>query len=150
MCGLVGIINKKDDSRSLFESRRIKDSFVKMTKTANTRGGHSTGFAIIQRDGDYLLCKRNLDAYSFFLQKSVLNALDFIDVNETSAIIGHTRYSTQGSPENNENNHPIRANNTIGTHNGSVWNDDELFEKFGLERFAEVDSEVLFRLLKKE
>ena len=146
MCGLVGIINKKDDSRSMFDGLKIRDSFVMMTKTANTRGGHSTGFAIIQRNGDYLLCKRNQDAYSFFLQSSVLNALDFIDVNETSAIIGHTRYSTKGTPENNENNHPIRANNTIGTHNGSVWNDDELFEKFGLERYAEVDSEVLFRL----
>ena len=146
MCGLVGIINKRDDSRTMFEGRKIRDSFIKMTKTANTRGGHSTGFAIIQRDGDYLLCKRDKNAYNFFLQKSVLNALDFIDHNETSAIIGHTRYSTQGSPKNNENNHPIRANNTIGTHNGSVWNDDELFHKFGLERFAEVDSEVLFRL----
>ena len=146
MCGLVGIINKKDGSREVFDGHRMKRSFIDMTKTANTRGGHSTGFAIIQRDGDYLLCKRNQDAYTFFNQKSVLSALDFVDINDTSAIIGHTRYSTQGSPENNENNHPIRANNTIGTHNGSVWNDDELFDKFGLDRFAEVDSEVLFRL----
>ena len=70
MCGLVGIINKKDDSRSMFDGLKIRDSFVMMTKTANTRGGHSTGFAIVQRDGDYLLCKRNQDAYSFFLQSS--------------------------------------------------------------------------------
>jgi amidophosphoribosyltransferase len=145
MCGLVGIINKKDDSRTMFENRQIRDSFIDMTKTANSRGGHSTGFAIVQRDGDYLLIKRNKNAFLFFLEESVQNALDFID-NGTSAIIGHTRYSTQGSPKFNENNHPIRANNTIGTHNGSVWNDDELFDKFGLERFAEVDSEVLFRL----
>ena len=146
MCGLVGIISKKDDSRTMFEGHKMVSSFVEMTKSANTRGGHSTGFAIIQRDGDYLLCKRDKDAYRFFLDRSVLNALEFVDHKDTSAIIGHTRYSTQGSPKNNENNHPIRANNTIGTHNGSVWNDDELFEKFGLDRFAEVDSEVLFRL----
>tara|TARA_R110000744_G_C19307766_1_gene556406 strand:- start:258 stop:1238 length:981 start_codon:yes stop_codon:yes gene_type:complete len=146
MCGLVGIINKKDNNRGTFDNLKMRDSFIKMTKCANSRGGHSTGFAIIQRDGDYLLCKRNKDAFNFFNDEQVKNALDYISIDETSAIIGHTRYSTQGSPENNENNHPIRTNNTIGTHNGSVWNDSELFEKFGLERFAEVDSEVLFRL----
>jgi len=145
MCGLVGIINKKDDSRTMFENHQIKESFIKMTKKANSRGGHSTGFVLVQRDGNYILVKRNMNAHSFFLESSVQNALDFID-NDTSAIIGHTRFSTQGNPRYNENNHPIRTNQIIGTHNGSVYNDDELFHKFDLERFAEVDSEVLFRL----
>jgi len=34
----------------------------------------------------------------------------------------------------------------IGTHNGTIYNADYLFRRFKLRRFAQVDSELLFRL----
>jgi glutamine phosphoribosylpyrophosphate amidotransferase len=34
----------------------------------------------------------------------------------------------------------------IGTHNGTIYNADYLFRRWKLRRFAEVDSEILFRL----
>ncbi|MGL6267766.1 MAG: hypothetical protein ACRC2O_07555 [Chitinophagaceae bacterium] len=34
----------------------------------------------------------------------------------------------------------------IGTHNGTIYNADYLFRRLGLPRYAEVDSELLFRL----
>ncbi len=34
----------------------------------------------------------------------------------------------------------------IGTHNGTLYNADYLFRRLGLPRFAEVDSELIFRL----
>lgn len=34
----------------------------------------------------------------------------------------------------------------IGAHNGTIYNADYLFRCFKLRRFAEVDSEILFRL----
>jgi len=40
----------------------------------------------------------------------------------------------------------IRAGGTIGTHNGTIYNADYLFRRFKLPRFAQVDSELLFRL----
>ena len=58
--------------------------------------------------------------------------------------MGHTRYATLGSPSINSNNHPIRTGNTIGTHNGSIYNHKELFQKYNMTRFAQVDSEAIF------
>ena len=46
----------------------------------------------------------------------------------------------------NENNHPIRAGNILGTHSGTIYNANYLFRRFKLRRFADVDSELLFRL----
>ncbi len=46
----------------------------------------------------------------------------------------------------NENNHPIRAGDILGAHNGTIYNANTLFRRFKLHRFAEVDSELLFRL----
>jgi glucosamine 6-phosphate synthetase-like amidotransferase/phosphosugar isomerase protein len=57
-----------------------------------------------------------------------------------------TRWRTRGNEFNNRNNHPIRAGIVIGTHNGTIYNADYLFRRLGLPRYAEVDSELIFRL----
>jgi glutamine phosphoribosylpyrophosphate amidotransferase len=46
----------------------------------------------------------------------------------------------------NRNNHPISAREVLGTHNGTIYNADYLFQPLKLRRLAEVDSEILFRL----
>ena len=60
--------------------------------------------------------------------------------------MGHTRWRTRGDERNNRNNHPIRAGQVIGTHNGTLYNADALFRRWRLPRHAEVDSELIFRL----
>ena len=52
----------------------------------------------------------------------------------------------RGGERINRNNHPIRAGDVIGTHNGTIYNADYLFRRFKLPRFAQVDSELLFCL----
>ena len=61
----------------------------------------------------------------------------------------HTRWWTQGSPTNNNNNHPIQVANIVGVHNGGIYNDDELFTEMGIaeRRIAQVDSEAIFATL---
>ena len=59
----------------------------------------------------------------------------------------HTRFATQGSPENPANNHPIVTGRITGTHNGTLSNDDALFDLLNRQRIAEVDSEAIFALL---
>ena len=59
----------------------------------------------------------------------------------------HTRYATQGSPENPVNNHPIVTGRITGTHNGTLSNDDALFDLLGSQRIGEVDSEAIFAVL---
>ncbi len=55
-------------------------------------------------------------------------------------------WRTRGSETNSRNNHPIRAGAILGTHNGTIYNADHLFGRLRLPRFAEVDSEIIFRL----
>lgn len=62
------------------------------------------------------------------------------------SIIGHCRFPTKGSERVNANNHPIVVNNIVGVHNGTISNDDELFQKYALSRIAQVDTEAIFQL----
>ena len=144
MCGLTGVILKQGD-RSENDLSSIVDGFKKMLIAANTRGGHATGFALIDKFGGYILVKRPLNSYDFFKDTISHEALDLV-FEDTTCILGHTRYATLGKPEKNRNNHPIRTGNTIGTHNGSIHNHKELFKKYNMERYADVDSEAIFRL----
>lgn len=67
--------------------------------------------------------------------------------DHATALIGHNRWRTVGSVQNNANNHPVAMPGMLafGTHYGGVLHADEFFRRFRLPRAAEVDSEVLFR-----
>ena len=145
MCGLAGVIIK-DKNRSAGRMADIQNLVSELLVAAEVRGNHASGMAIVDRTGEYLIHKRPMSATVMTKTDDYNAALDLVDEN-TGAVIGHTRFATQGSPKVNKNNHPIRAGNVIGAHNGWVSNDDELFEKYNLKRFAEVDSEVLFRMI---
>lgn len=68
---------------------------------------------------------------------------------DLSTVLGHCRLKTKGEATNNANNHPIICSNVVGIHNGVIYNDDILFDKFGKElvRIGEVDSEIIFSLI---
>ena len=144
MCGLAGIILKEKE-RDNATLKGVANSFVGMLKEANMRGGHATGFALIDKYGEYIICKKPKDAYDFFVDEEVQTHIDLV-YDGVTCMMGHTRYATLGAPEINKNNHPIRTGNTIGTHNGSISNHKELFNKYAMERYAQVDSEAIFRL----
>lgn len=84
-------------------------------------------------------------AHELVYEKPFQELLAQVD-NETTILMGHTRWRTRGNEFNNRNNHPIRAGIVIGTHNGTIYNADYLFRRLGLPRYAEVDSELIFRL----
>ena len=84
-------------------------------------------------------------AQELVYEKQFRELLGQVD-NETTILMGHTRWRTRGNEFNNRNNHPIRAGIVIGTHNGTIYNADYLFRRLGLPRYAEVDSELIFRL----
>lgn len=67
--------------------------------------------------------------------------------DSTTWLAGHTRWPTQGSHLDNRNNQPMLVGkHLIGTHNGDITNADALFKLLNLPRFAEVDSEIIFRM----
>ncbi len=153
MCGLAGIIlgNKK---RTEDDFEWIKETMTSLLIRSQARGPHATGIAIIRRDGSYQLLKRPLPAEEFVEMEEYQDVMAGLPVrlgrdNEVTIIMGHTRYRTVGTEKRSKNNHPIRAGRIIGTHNGTIYNTAHIAKMYGLNRFADVDSEVLFRVANK-
>ena len=144
MCGQVGIILGEKRRRAC-ERGYLADLFTQLLLASERRGPHATGVAWLKRDGSHRLFKRPVPASKFVFDKAYSEVLSDID-GRTTLIMGHTRWRTRGHEKVSGNNHPIRSGNIIGTHNGTIYNANNLFRRFRLQRFAEVDSELLFRL----
>ncbi len=144
MCGQAGIILGRKRRRAE-ERDYLAWLFTELLVMSERRGPHATGVAWLNRDGDHQLFKRPVRATQFVTDKAFHEILAGVD-NRTTLVLGHTRWRTRGDEQVNENNHPIRAGDILGTHNGTIYNANTLFRRFKLRRFAEVDSELLCRL----
>jgi len=142
--GLAAVIFGKKRRRAE-ERDHLAWLFTPLLVLSESRGPHATGVAWLNRDGEHRLFKRPARAGQFVTDKAYQEVLSGID-NRTTILLGHTRWRTRGDERVNRNNHPIRAGDIIGTHNGTIYNADYLFRRFKLRRFAQVDSELLFRL----
>ncbi len=147
MCGLAGVIFGKKRRRAE-EREYLAWLFTRLLVMSECRGPHATGVAWLNRDGEHRLFKRPVPAGQFVTDKAFQEVLAGMD-NRATLLVGHTRWRTRGDERINRNNHPIRAGDVIGTHNGTIYNADRLFRRLRLRRFAEVDSELLFRLAHK-
>ena len=76
MCGLAGVILKQKD-RDKEALNRVSNSFSYMLTEANIRGGHATGFALIDKHGDYVICKKPKEAKEFFRKLKQMSKEDF-------------------------------------------------------------------------
>ncbi len=144
MCGQAGIILGQKRRRAE-ERDYLAWLFTELLVMSERRGPHATGVAWLNRDGDHQLFKRPVRATQFVTDKAFHEVLAGVD-NRTTLVLGHTRWRTRGDEQVNGNNHPIRAGDILGTHNGTIYNANTLFRRFKLRRFAEVDSELLCRL----
>lgn len=141
MCGIAGFcLNpaEKLDAREL--SMCLLDRIIE-------RGEHATGAAWVFND-------KERKKSSIAISKAPVPAdkfepyLDKMGKGVRRAIL-HTRWATQGSPQNNLNNHPILSGRIVGVHNGHLSNDDAIFKTVRAERHGQVDSEAAFALLDK-
>lgn len=69
--------------------------------------------------------------------------MDLPDFSETDVLVGHTRNSTAGNPEDNRENHPHIYKNWIVVHNGVIDNVDELYHKCRIVKKLRCDSAVI-------
>ena len=154
MCGQAGLILGRK-RRSEAEVAILKTVFSGLLMHTEARGRHASGLAVIDRDGEYRLCKRPVPATQLVAQPEYANVLGALEgrfgrfAGRTTLILGHTRYRTRGCESNNLNNHPLRAADWIGTANGTIYNAPSLFRRYRLYRHAEVDSELVLRLADK-
>jgi glucosamine 6-phosphate synthetase-like amidotransferase/phosphosugar isomerase protein len=145
MCGIAAIqLYPQERPAELWQL--IKDTFTHNLLFNEERGRAATGLAVVQASGQVTVCKNPLPATQFVTTPEYQAVLDSIDA-QTTLLLGHVRRPTQGTPLHNDNNHPLQAGPVFGVHNGHIDNDDDLFAGCGCHRQAEVDSEIIFRLI---
>jgi len=144
MCGQLGIIFGTKRRRQE-DIDHLTDIFTDLLVVSEARGRHASGIAWLKTDGDGKVFKLPVPASTLVCDPEYKSVLSQVD-NSTTVLMGHTRWKTIGDERNNANNHPQVSDLCLGTHNGTVTNADYLFCRLGLPRYAEVDSEVIFRI----
>jgi hypothetical protein len=134
MCGIAGVYIKDPNS---IKSHEAFEKFVDhLLLGIEHRGKHATGFVAVTREGKVTLDKADETASDF------IKTRERIPKNPWYVLL-HTRFATKGNPKHHANNHPVIYGTCFTTHNGTIENDDALFDHFGLKRNAEVDTEIL-------
>lgn len=145
MCGIAAIF-LHPQKRTAGDWQAIREVFTQNLLFNEIRGKAATGVALVQADGKGTVYKLPISATEFIETEKYCKLLESVD-SQTTLLLGHTRHPTKGDPDHNGNNHPLQIGPVFGVHNGHIDNDDALFVKFGFPRQAEVDSEIIFRLL---
>lgn len=145
MCGIGGVI-MFEKRRSAKELSYIRCLVERIAVENQARGRDATGFTAFSK-GRQLTFKHAIEANKLVDTNAFITFANRNINNGTKVVLVHTRMGTKGSELNNLNNHPIESLNFTGVHNGMIYNDDALFAKHKMARAAEVDSEVIFRLL---
>lgn len=115
-----------------------------MQKKATVRGTDAAGIAYNHK-GKLIINKKPKSAFQ----------IDFKHPDDTVAVTGHTRHSTQGNKNKNYNNHPFsgRCKNVrfALAHNGVLTNDCELRKELRLPHTKiETDSFIAVQLIEKK
>ncbi|MBI2844861.1 MAG: glucosamine 6-phosphate synthetase [Armatimonadetes bacterium] len=150
MCGLVGTL-LSSRPRSGDELCMISDLFTRLLAGSEHRGPHATGVALVCANGDHYISKSPVPASRFVTSRDYRLVIDKL-ANDTTLLMGHTRWPTRGSHLDNANNHPLVGDGRkpcIIAHNGHISNHDSLSRLMNLKRDAEVDSEILLRLAER-
>ena len=160
MCGLTGVLMANQE-RSRSEMSMISELFTRMLVGSEHRGPHATGVALINASGDHYISKAPVPASGFVTSRDYRRVIDKL-ANDTTCLMGHTRWPTRGSHLDNANNHPLVSGGEhktrgqhpnrgvcILTHNGHIENASVLFKTMDLPRKAQVDSEILLRLAER-
>jgi glucosamine 6-phosphate synthetase-like amidotransferase/phosphosugar isomerase protein len=145
MCGIGGVM-MFPKNRSAEELQFIRLLATGIAVENQRRGRDSTGFVTFSPQL-FNLFKHPMKADTMIETAPFKQYIRRAINRNTKNVLIHTRAGTKGSEQNNLNNHPIESRHYIGVHNGMIHNDDMLFKKHNLFRAAEVDSEVIFRLL---
>lgn len=146
MCSICGMIALPGCKVDRLEAQKILGGLL---EAGMSRGIDATGFAWKSppNNGKEVIHVHKAPlAANEFVRKDLPNVWP---QHVPEVVIGHTRASTKGSERLVGNNHPVydaRAGVAV-VHNGVIGNDDELFMEHRMEREAQVDSEVIPKLI---
>jgi glucosamine 6-phosphate synthetase-like amidotransferase/phosphosugar isomerase protein len=133
MCGVFGFIANGKGGR--FDVDRMEAIAV----NTQTRGRHAHGLAWIDS-------RNRLRAYK--AAGAIDNNLGALDMaGDARMLIGHCRWATNGSPQENINNHPHPCDGGWLVHNGVVFNAADLACEYELQPTSACDSEIIAQLI---
>ena len=139
MCAVFGFL----DYKGRVSNAVLKKLIHYLSVAAEVRGTDATGIAYV-RDESMVTYKKPKPAHKVKL----------FFPRDTRAVIGHTRFTTQGSEKRNCNNHPFEGHcgkeSFALAHNGVLYNDKELRREQHLPTTPiETDSYVAVQLLEQ-
>ena len=135
MCGIAGV-------RRFGTTPITGEELVLLLCSIEHRGQHATGIALENPDGIHVF-KAPEPAWKFTKSKEFEDFLTQHLTENTRTALLHTRWYTVGSPEVNENNHPMWDGETAVVHNGCINNHAYLFTQGKYERSCETDSDIV-------
>lgn len=140
MCAIFGFL----DYGKKVSASTLKRLLRALSVAAESRGTDATGISYVN-NGNIVTFKKAKPAHKVKLYFP----------KDTTAVIGHTRFTTQGSKKHNYNNHPFEGttnNHTFAlAHNGVLYNDKELRKEKELpETKIETDSYIAVQLIEHE
>lgn len=157
MCGIINVIAVGTE-KSDVKTEIMRFLFTELLQVTEERGKDATGMSALFTNGMSYIQKgpvtatelignlsNDEDAYNMFMK----NCTDYTANNDISLklLMGHCRKSSVGGAFNNTNNHPIKVNEIVGVHNGTLDNHEIIFNNLGCKRDGIVDSEAIMHLL---
>ena len=148
MCGIIGMIGVTREDKWK-ETHRILSHLL---LAAEIRGRDATGFVARTES-----LERNMERRTI-VAKAAVQASKFVEANSAwrslshrrcSAVVGHVRLATHGSPSDPRNNHPHSSGGLHLVHNGILSSHLELVDRYCLRTESECDSEVLLRIIER-
>ncbi len=139
MCALFGWLN----CGSVLPHKVLKKFTQELANAAEERGTDASGISYV-----------NKGRISIYKKPKPAHKVKFNLPENTTAVMGHTRLTTQGNQKFNFNNHPFygKADKEFAfAHNGVLYNDTILREKKALPKtHIETDSYVAVQLIEKQ
>ncbi len=139
MCALFGWL----DYKGIVPYKVLKRLTQALANAAEERGTDAAGISYVH-DGKVAIYKRPKAAH-----KIHFNAPD-----DTKAVMGHTRFATQGDKKKNYNNHPFAGHadkEFAFAHNGVLYNDNTLRrDKHLPDTHIETDSYIAVQLIEQQ
>lgn len=140
MCGIAGWFS--------YGAARPTPDIVKGLLLANLERGVSAA-GVAWREGKKIRVRKSEGPADKFIAAQPKSF--FEELADSPIGLLHARATTKGSEKKNENNHPVVGFDWVAVHNGTIVNDDDLWEyyekKQKVERFAEVDTSTIPLLL---
>jgi len=140
MCGIFGMVRDPKTRRPAREFAFL----CALAEETQVRGRDATGFAAVMRRAGFVTDKAPVPASRFVGMSSAWARLA---KDRPTALIGHCRLATAGSPARNDNNHPHHARDLWLVHNGCLMPLAAATYGARYGALTECDSEVIVRIV---